>query len=235
MKTLSSLCCLLLAILAPSRAVIVETHNFNSLDLDIPDGSPSGLANVQSFATAINFITDVDVSLRIIGTPDANPLAFNGDLYVYLVHESGFSVLLNRIGAIFGVPFGYDDNGVAIVLDDAAANGDVHLYRNVVTPALGAPLTGTWRPDGRATDPNVVLNTDPRTALLGSFNGLSAAGNWTLFVADASNGEDHRLANWSLTITGDPVPEPATAALLGIGGMLLLRRRRRSRSGASGG
>ena len=227
MKTLTALCCLLLVILAPSRAVIIETHSFNSLNLDIPDGSPSGLANVQSFATAINLISDVDVSLHVVGTPDANPLAFNGDLYVYLVHESGLAILLNRVGAIFGVPFGYDDNGVMIVLDDAAPNGDVHLYRNVVTPALGAPLTGTWRPDGRATDPNVVLNTDPRTALLGSFNGLSAAGNWTLFVADASNGEEHRLADWSLTITGENVPEPVTAALLGLGGLLFLAGQRR--------
>ena len=131
---------------------------------------------MQSFATAINFITDVDVSLHIVGTPDANPFAFNGDLYVYLVHDSGFAVLLNRVGAMLGVPFGYDDNGVMIVLDDAAANGDVHLYRNVVTPALGAPITGAWRPDGRATDPNVVLNTDPRTALLGLGGLLFLAG-----------------------------------------------------------
>ena len=227
MKTIIALCCLLLVILVPSRAVIIETHNFTSLDLDIPDGSPSGLANVQNFVTAINLISDVDVSLHVVGTPDANPLAFNGDLYVYLVHESGLAILLNRVGAIFGVPFGYDDNGVMIVLDDAAPNGDVHLYRNVVMPALGAPLTGTWRPDGRATDPNVVLNTDPRTALLGSFNGLSAAGNWTLFVADASTGEEHRLKDWSLTITGENVPEPATAALLGLGGLLFLAGQRR--------
>ena len=226
MKTTFALCCpfLFVLALAPARAAIVETHNFNSLNLDIPDGSPSGLANVQNFATAINLISDVDVSIHIVGTPDANPFAFNGDLYVYLVHESGFAVLLNRVGAIFGVPFGYDDNGVMIVLDDAAPNGDVHLYRNVVTPALGAPLTGTWRPDGRATDPNVVLNTDPRTALLGSFNGLNAAGNWTLFVADASNGEEHRLADWSLTITGENVPEPGMGLLLASGGMLLFRR-----------
>ena len=57
--------------LAPAN--IIETHNFNSLNLDIPDGDPSGLANVQNIVTNINLISDVDVSIHVVGTPDANP------------------------------------------------------------------------------------------------------------------------------------------------------------------
>jgi hypothetical protein len=36
-------------------------------------------------------ITDVNVGLQLSG-------GWNGDLYAYLVHSSGFAVLLNRVG-----------------------------------------------------------------------------------------------------------------------------------------
>lgn len=215
--------------LAPARAVIVETHSFNALNLDVPDGNPSGLTNVQNFSTSIGSITDLEVSLKIIGTPDADPLAFNGDLYVYLSHSSGLSILLNRVGRTPSATFGYSDNGLDITLDDQAANGDVHGYRNVTTPAPGAPLTGIWAPDARAIDPNLVVFTDPRTSLLSSFNTLGASGDWTLFVADLTTGEEQRLVQWSLTITGDLVPEPTCMTLLAFGGVLLAGGRRRGR------
>ena len=49
-------------------------------------------------ATNIVSLTSVVISASISGTPDADPRAFNGDLYAYLTHGSGFSVLLNRVG-----------------------------------------------------------------------------------------------------------------------------------------
>ena len=226
MKTIPLLTALALLAATPARAVFIETHTFTGLSLDIPDGNPSGLANVQNFATGIGLITDLEVRLKIAATPDAEPLAFDGDLYVYLGHSTGFSILLNRVGRTLLAPFGYDDNGLDILLDDQAPNGDVHTYRTVTTPTPGQPLTGTWSPDARATDPNLVLNTDPRTALLSSFNGLSASGDWTLFLADLTTGEEHRLNEWSLTITGQAVPEPASAALLALSALGLLMRRR---------
>ncbi len=176
---------------------------------------------MQNVSTAIASITDLEVSLKIAARPDADPQAFNGDLYVYLSHSTGFSILLNRVGRSPTATFGYSDNGLDITLDDQAVNGDVHGYRNVTTPAPGQPLTGIWAPDARATDPNLVVFTDPRTSFLNSFNTLAASGDWTLFVVDLTTGEEHRLVQWSLTITGDLVPEPNTAALLGLGALLL--------------
>ena len=130
-------------------------------------------------------ILKVTISLTISGD-------FNGDLYVQLTHGSGFSVLLNRVGRTSLNEFGYGDSGMDITLSDDAAAGDVHVYRTTLfgnenTPVAGM-LTGVWAPDARITDPDVVLNTDSRSATLSSFNGLDPNGTWTLFIADASGG-----------------------------------------------
>ena len=231
MKIIRALCSLLLLGIAPAGATIVETHTFGALNLDIPDGSPSGRANVQNFATAITQITDVKLTLRIVATPDADPTAFNGDIYAHVTHSTGLSVLLNRTGKTTALPFGYPDNGFDITFDSAAANGDVHVYRNVTTPPPGGSLSGSWQPDARLADPNLVLDTTPRSpgAMLTTFNTLDASGDWTLFIADLSTGAEHRLSDWSHIITGN-VPEPAAALLLTLGSILLASPRRRSRA-----
>jgi subtilisin-like proprotein convertase family protein len=46
---------------------------------------------------------------------------------------------------------------------------------------------------------------------LSSFNGLSADGTWTLFLADMSASEESTLVSWGLQITA--VPEPVTVTL----------------------
>ena len=97
------------------------------------------------------------------------------DEKITLSHGSGFSVLLNRVGSTAGNPYGYSDSGLSVTLSDSAAN-DIHTYRSVVSLAAGAPLTGTWQPDARITDPGSVVNTDSRSAFLSSFNGSNPNG-----------------------------------------------------------
>ncbi len=53
------------------------------------------------------------------------------------------------------------------------------------------PLDGNF--DGRGSDPLVALNTDPRAAMLSSFNGLPAKGSWTHFIADQSAGRHQHV------------------------------------------
>jgi subtilisin-like proprotein convertase family protein len=171
----------------------------------IPDADPSGVARTIVVNSQIGQITDVNVTLHVTG-------GWNGDLFAYLVHRSGFSVLLNRAGRRAAAPLGYSDAGFNVMFDDQSTNGDVHVYRltlngNHATP-LGGPLTNAWAPDARATDPAFAVDTDARTEFLSSFNGLNANGEWTLFIADVEGGDESTCVDWGLEICGTFGTEP---------------------------
>ena len=178
----------------------------------IPDYNDIGYSSVQTFeTTSINEIKSVVVELSFSS-------GWNGDLYAYLVHNGVMSVLLNRAGRSVSNPDGASSSGMILTLTDLA-EFDVHT----TLPFSGVP-TGTYQPDGRTTDPLLVLDTDPRPATLSVFNGMAADGNWTLFVADQSPGNQSILVSWGLTINS--VPEPGSALLSTLGSLILLRRRR---------
>lgn len=207
------------------------TQSSGALSVLIPDNSSVGVAHEQEVTGLVGALDYVEVDLRITSL-GASPM-FNGDLYVTLTHDSGYSVLLNRVGRRLGSSGGYADNGFDIRLSDTAA-ADVHSYRltvsgNEFVPISNSnpadPLTGTWQPDGRAVDPGVVLTTSPRTAGLSTFDGLNPNGVWTLFVADLGVGGLAKLDSWSVHLVG--VPEVTwtgwvSGALL-LGGALLRR------------
>ena len=191
----------------------------------IPDGNPTGLSDTRTIGSPITSIDSLRVSLTISG-------GVNGDLYAHVTHATGFSVLLNRTGKTTLDAFGYDDTGFQVTFDDTALNGNVHLYRDAVVVAPGSPLVGTFAPDGRAVNPNDVLDTDVPSAFLTSFNGVDPNGDWTLFVADLAGGDAATLESWDIEFTG--VPEPR-ATVLAMGCLLLVgvAVRRASRGAAS--
>lgn len=198
-------------------------------NMAIPDGDASGLIDSRTVSLAPSqTITDLKVHLTIAGTGEG---AFNGDYFVSLQHDSGYTVLLNRAGSRAGRPAGYGDNGFSdVVFADSAPGGDVHVYRqtlggshlSALTDGLGMalPLTASWSPDGRTADPSLVRDTSPRQAMLDSFRGLPASGQWTLFIADLSGGGTGQLAGWGLEMHVTPVPEPGFTAVA-TGGLLL--------------
>jgi subtilisin-like proprotein convertase family protein len=201
-----------LALPVAHAASIIETFSASPAAA-IPDGNPSGLASTQTVATTITQIENISVTLNVSGT-------YNGDLYLYLQHDTGFAVLLNRVGRTSANLFGSSDDGFVVTLNDLGALADIHNANSG-----GGALTGNFASDGRNVDPNAVLDTSPRSALLNSFVGLDANGGWTLFVADLSGGDTHTLNSWSMEITG--VPEPGTLSLLALSAATLLRRRRK--------
>ena len=202
-----------------SASVLAETTTYNP-NLVIPDGSTLGVADTQTIASQIAVISEVRVSMSILGEPGSGD-AFNGDFYAYLTHGSGFAVLLNRVGRTMSDDFGYDDSGFNVVFDDSPSGNDIHLYQ-LTTNTGGAGLTGTWGSDGRNVNPGAALDTTPRTAFLDSFTGLDPNGDWTLFVADVSPLGTARLASWQLEVTGGSIPEPSSVFLAIFGGAALV-------------
>ena len=198
-------------------AQIVTNSATYTVNVAIPDNNLSGVSDTRTFTSPIQVITDVNVTLNISG-------GFNGDLYAYLTHESGFTVLLNRPGRTATESFGYPDSGYNVTLDDEASNGDIHAYRLALNPN-GDALTGAWRPDARNIHPNQSLDTTTRSSFLDSFDGSDPNGSWTLFVADTSPVGNAVFAGWSMQVAG-LVPEPGTGRLLVVGAAVLLLARR---------
>jgi subtilisin-like proprotein convertase family protein len=189
-------------VLTASAQTFTTTTNF-TVGAMVPDGDRSGMASVQTISTLITNLTDLKVSLKLSGT-------WNGDLYCFLTHGTGQSVLLNRVGRSSTNDLGYNDMGLDVTFDDAATNGDIHVYRLQFNSSQGTPipgpLTSVWAPDARVAYPTNVLDTDARSAFLGSFNGVDPNGEWVLFVADLEAGDIHMLDSWGLEITGYTTP-----------------------------
>jgi subtilisin-like proprotein convertase family protein len=182
-------------------ALFADTFTTNVvMNAAIPDNSTLGLASRVEVPSNVGLVTNVRVSLVVTG-------GWNGDLYCYLSHGPQLAVLLNRVGRATDNTGGYGDHGFNATFDDGAPNGDVHVYRLALngsqTPPLVGPLTNSWAPDGRAVPPHAALDTDPRTALLDAFQGASAGGAWTLFIADLQSFDHSTLVSWTLEVTAE--------------------------------
>lgn len=216
MRTFSLVLSCLVAMLVQNPAQAATTIVDWTVNTSIPDDQPAGVTDTRTVSgSTILGITQVDLRLEFSG-------GWNGDLYAYLSHSSGFAIALNRPGKSLLNSIGSGSSGMTITLSDLAAT-DIHTG----IPGSGV-VTGTYQPDARNVDPALVLDSSARTAFLSSFNGLAADGTWTLFVADMSAADESTLVGWGLTINGS-VPEPSRAVLVLMAlSATALRRRRPS-------
>ena len=215
MKSLILTIAALLVVASSQAAVISQTFSLSNA-ATVPDGDLSGLVQSITPTTTITNLDSITVTLNTTG-------GWNGDLYAYLWHGGEISVLLNRTGrnsSPAGI-IGSGTGGMSLTFDDAAP-ADIHNAPG----GFGSALTGTFQPSGRNIHPLNALDTTPRTAMLGTFIGDPAAGEYRLYIADVAAGDTATLVSWSITLTGQAIPEPGTAALGLLAGLTLLRRRR---------
>ena len=72
-----------------------------------------------------------------------------------------------------------------------------------------------------------VRCTTPRSAGLDVFTGSPASGEYRLYIADVAAGETATLTSWSITVTGQAIPEPSTTISVALMASLGVLRRRR--------
>lgn len=202
----------MLADISSAASVVSEVWDISER---VPDNSITGWSDTRYISSVSLVISNVEVFLETTG-------GFNGDLYAYLTHDTGFSVLLNRVGRTEGNPDGSFTTGMSVVFSDAAGL-DVHTADS---------LDGIFQPDGREVSPFAVTDTNARTAHLSSFDGLDPDGGWTLFVADLSPGYETTVVRWGLTLTTvDAVPEPSPLLAAGVMAVIAMSRRKRRTDG----
>lgn len=170
----------------------------------VPDNNFSGWSDTRSVsAIPAGTFSSLAVDLHLTG-------GWNGDLYAYLVHDTGFTVLLDRVGTGVAGAFGYGDAGMSVTL--AAGGASIHGYGG--GSVFSSTPTGTWQAD----------NT---SGSLGSFLSTNPNGTWSLFVADLSGGSVTTVASWGLQMDIVAVPEVeawVAAALAGLFGAFWLNR-----------
>jgi len=197
-----------LASVSAAHAIIYST-NWNSGFANagvVPDNNFSGWSDSRSVSTMpAGTFTSLSVNLQLSG-------GWNGDLYAYLVHDSGFTVLLDHVGVgVSGVSaYGYGDAGMNLTL--AATGTSIHQY--------GGNATFSGSPSG-------TFQTDNTSGSLASFLSTSPNGTWSLFLADTSGGSVSTVQNWGLQMDIVAVPEVETwiaAALAGMFGAFWLNR-----------
>lgn len=214
---------ILVCVATVSMSAQADLFTFNDINQEITDNDSRGVTDVQTISGLDSSISSISISLNLSAV--SGDLAFNGDYYVTLQHDDKFVVLLNRVGKTSANPFGYDDNGFNVTF--TLTGDDIHSYADLDGEET---LTGSWGADGRAIDPDNVLNTDARTATLSQLLGANPNGDWTLFAADMNSSGKGQLNSWSIDLQA--VPEPSAVNFILISGIGLLVVKRLSRNGS---
>jgi hypothetical protein len=179
---------------------IIESGN-TLRDLRVERGSTDGTFGTLAGATA-----PADGALRLQKAP-TDPTASTRDLWVEIVNDSGAALAFS--GLHFDVSLANDNyNAYSVV------------FENVTQGSTSAVLgSGTFDSRGQVGDYD-----DIDIDAIGITLGASETGyfNITFSGATGRNSSSH-IDNFAVTV----VPEPSTAALLGLGGLALLRRRRK--------
>ncbi len=202
MKTVATLASLLVA----AGAAFGQTFS-NAAPIGIPSSGPSPLyPSTISVAGLGGTIVDMTVTLHGVNHtwPD--------DVDILLVGPGGQNVMLmSDAGSSFDLidlTLAFNQGAADFLPDNAQILGGTYLPSNYVAGDV-MPAPAPVGPHGDS---------------LAAFFGTSGNGDWSLFVADDTGSDTGEITGgWSIEFV---VPAPSTAALLGFGGVMALRRRR---------
>jgi MYXO-CTERM domain-containing protein len=191
-------------------------------NIAIPDNSPGG-AFAEIFVPESGAISEIMVGINVTHT-------WQGDLRIWLRHvDSGNEIyLINRAGVWPGVStFGYStDNfgnlatGEQMLFNDAGAGTYNRAERGGIQGTAGVNnVVGKWLADDAPFDGFGGGN------MLSMFNGQDKHGTWQLWAADFAGGDLGAIREFSLYF-GKAAPAPSALALLGMAGVVGVRRRR---------
>jgi subtilisin-like proprotein convertase family protein len=165
----------------------------------IPDNDPVGITDSITVTDSLT-ITDLNVALVVDHT-------WVGDLCVTLSKEGGPAVNLIKRIYLAEPDFcdgtgccGCSNDDLDLILDDQAPPPDIEN-----DPCDGGPLTGSYAPSPDS---------------LSVYNGLDAAGTWTLWVNDNAGPDIGVLVQWSLHFALPSGPPPCEEAVPGKCGVI---------------
>jgi subtilisin-like proprotein convertase family protein len=228
-KTLITLLVVLTGVWAQATLYPLYTINSGSFSGGtIADGNPVG----QSFTGTVTAqpwerVVAAAVTLNITG-------GYNSDLYAYLIAPNGtVMMLMNQASGLAGTGMNnvtltafaltgntFNVTGTPPGTQSLQASTDPAIQTAAGTLDGSGRLTGTYQPIDSMLYGPAANNSLTQAQYLGL---PSAAGEWTLFMADmvtddVGNG-NHTLNNWSLDLA--VVPEPVGMALGLFAAMLL--------------
>ncbi len=205
-------------LLAGACAALSHGLTFTGAGFDIPDSqnTPGHIRAGQASSEVV--LSGTGITLASLNSVTLTGLrhARAGDLVVgFSVNEGAVAYLSLFLDSRLGLQPGFDGTytfrplgGPETRINEAFAG----LGPNDVLPSGSYGVSGTGNSAGTSFDP---------------FKGLSLDGNWRLNILDFTNGETGSLESWSMDVTPQAVPEPATMAALGLGAAATLRKRRR--------
>jgi hypothetical protein len=239
-----------LSITSAATATVIFQDNFDGTIANLQSASPD--IGTGTWVTSNNFDRNGDVNITAANAGSAT-LAFTPVDGLIYTAEASFT--LSAGGAGDWVAFGFANGQSANAgtgyrfLSGNNVEGRAWMYARENTNNPGAQLTGngdgtswagytqsprdldlriildttggagTWAATWFAKDAGDASYTEVRSAALLNDEDINSIG-----FAVSGNGVTASISNFSLT---SEVPEPASLALLGLGGMLLASRRRR--------
>jgi len=165
----------------------------------------SGLGTIESVAISVKADPVVQLGFTVTAGDYATAFSFSSDVLIAdpeLINTQGYAYA--NIG--ISTPFKDLWGGYGMEAYQALYNGS-----NVFTELLDAsPLTG----------PGTFDENTGWVAIAGNVSSMQAKWQFTLDAEGMATGSSY------YEIAGDPIPEPASILLLGLGGLALLRKRR---------